>query len=117
MFNLSTLNVSLSSLVVARRLVLGSAAPVQADGNVRAMGGPKYLESDDWGSMDHQAAFGVLFDIKPTQWPVSLVTDLFVSGADTDSDDLSRKRGSTVEHYVGIRKTWSQAGFTFVYNW
>jgi hypothetical protein len=41
MFNLSTLNISLSALMVAGSLVLGTAAPAHADGNVRAMVGSK----------------------------------------------------------------------------
>ncbi len=63
--------------------------------------------------MDKQAAFGVLFDIKQAQWPVSLVADLFVSSADSDNDDLSRKRGYTVGQHVGVRKTWSLADSQF----
>ncbi len=99
--------------MVAGSPVLGSAVPIHADGNVRAMVGKKNLASDDWASIVQQAAFGVLFDIKQAQWPVSLVAELFASGADSDNDDISRKRGYTVERHVWVRKTWSLADSKF----
>ncbi|MDC1286425.1 porin family protein [Gammaproteobacteria bacterium] len=110
MLNQSTLKVSTITLAIAGTLSLGVALPVYAsdyEGNIRGMIGQKSLESDDWGSMDQQDTFGILFDIKKKAWPVSISIDLFGSGTDSNNDDLIRDQGYTVEQHFGVRKTWS----------
>jgi opacity protein-like surface antigen len=76
------------------------------EGNVRILAGQKFLKSNDWQSMDKQDEFGVIFDIKKKEWPVSIAFDLFGSGADSDSNDLITKHGYTGEMHLGVRKIW-----------
>lgn len=80
-----------------------------SSGNVNFLLGTKTLESEDWGPFDEQVAFGVLFDFKQRNWPISIAIDLLGS---LDRETLLgvETEGSTTEIGFGIRKIWETSG-------
>lgn len=95
---------------MAVQLIPSASAQDNWEGNIRLLAGKKSLDDGDWGSMDRQDQFGVMFDLKRTEWPVSIALDIIASGADSDSSDLENERGGTVEQHLGVRKTWHTQG-------
>jgi len=67
--------------------------------------GHKTLDEGDWQSLDSQTAIGVLFDIRKQSWPVSIVYNVVGSG-DVDKSGSLETEGYTLEHRIGIRKTY-----------
>ena len=82
-----------------------NAHAYQWTGNVNFFLGQKSLESDDWGPLDEQGAFGVLVDFKQRHWPVSIALDILGSADDTRELGVDID-GSTVEFNAGVRKIW-----------
>ena len=78
-------------------------------GNVNFLLGTKSLDSNDWGSLDEQAAFGILVDFKQKNWPISMAIDLLGS-YDEETISGTKFEGSTSEFDIGIRKIWEVSG-------
>ena len=108
-----TKSILISSSVLGMVAGLASS-PVLADevsSNVRLLVGQKYLDSDDWNSLDSQTEIGVLFNIKKASWPVSIAFDVFGSGE--DKNETGAERGYTIEQHLGVRKIWTLENSTF----
>ena len=74
-------------------------------GNVNFLLGQKSLETDDWGDLDKQAAFGVFVDFGQSDWPVSIAIDVLGTYDETTDTGINIE-GSTSEIDAGIRKIW-----------
>lgn len=89
-----------------------AATPALAvtSGNVNIFLGGKTLDSNDWKApYDDQAEFGILFDVRGEQWPVSIAADLLVS-AHTESTVLGDYTEGTTELDLGVRKVFEFEG-------
>lgn len=78
-------------------------------GNVNGYLGAKHLDEDDWEPVENQGAFGVLFDIRGRDWPISLAANLIGSG-EVDEDGPVDTTGSTSELQLGVKKIWDFPG-------
>ncbi len=78
-------------------------------GNVNFILGTKTLDSDDWGTFDEQAAFGVLVDFKQNNWPISIAIDMLGS-LDKETVSGIETEGNTSEFDIGVRKIWEVSG-------
>lgn len=88
---------------------VASAGASQWTGNVNFFLGQKSLDSDDWGTLDEQGAFGVLVDFRQENWPVSIALD-FLGSADDTTRLGNTIDGMTTEFNAGIRKIWEISG-------
>jgi len=96
-------------LAVILMLFVLNAHANEWSGNVNFFLGQKSLDSDDWGVLDDQSAFGVLVDFKQDHWPVSVALDFL--GSYDDVTQLGTKfEGGTFEFDVGVRKIWEVSG-------
>ena len=66
--------------------------------------GQKHLQKDIFDENKH-SAFGIGFDIKKQDWPVSIAIDLVGSGKETNNAN-SGSDVATGELHLGIRKHW-----------
>jgi opacity protein-like surface antigen len=66
--------------------------------------GQKHLQMDIFDEKKH-SAFGIGFDIKKQDWPVSIAIDLVGSGKETNNTN-SGSDVATGELHLGIRKHW-----------
>jgi hypothetical protein len=89
---------------VAVALAPSTAIAGNGEGSVHFFLGGKSLDSDDWGDLDNQSAFGVEMSWGNTDWPVSIATDLFVSGTVDDRPTDFDLIGVTSEIDIGVRK-------------
>lgn len=96
---------------------IASAAEAGWSGNVNGFLGGKRLVEDDFDA-DRHVEFGIMFDITPPSWPVSLAVDSLGSyGEETDSyydsfygwSDTTQEI-STSELDLGVRKIWQAGG-------
>ncbi len=83
-------------------------------GNFNVFFGNKYLDDDaneGWGPLDTQFEYGILFDLKPKNWPVSLTADILHSSDKTEflGNDI---KGSTTEFDLGVTKHWQTDSIT-----
>lgn len=71
---------------------------------VSVLVGQKKLDQDDF-SDDTQGTFGIMADIKRSEWPVSIALDLIAAGQETNVDgrELSEVTGG---FHIGVRKYW-----------
>lgn len=105
------------TMLIAAMLMGGSFIATGAsaegwDGNINLMLGQKSLDSD-WGENDTQKAFGIQFDFARSEWPVSLVVDLY-GGGESNGSGADKVEDVTGGLHLGVRKYWTvgSAGFT-----
>ncbi len=90
-------------------LLAVNGAAIASSGNVNFLLGTKTLDTNDWAPFEDQAAFGVLFDFKGDDWPVSMAID--VLGSYDEQTILGLKtEASTSEFDIGVRKIWEISG-------
>jgi hypothetical protein len=79
----------------------GAALAAGASGNVNLLLGKKFLDDDLWDDteLDEQDSLGLMFDINPAAWPVSIAVDLLRS-EDEGAYDVD---GETQEIDLGVR--------------
>ncbi|AJQ97014.1 outer membrane beta-barrel protein [Gynuella sunshinyii] len=83
--------------------LLTLAAPITlATGNIGGVVGHKWL-GDDWSHHDEQDSIGILLDIRPQSWPVSLAFDVFGTGHEKDDGPVG-VTDYTAEAHIGLRK-------------
>lgn len=91
--------VSLASSAVAENATMG---------NVNLMFGSKSLNSNEWPvPFDSQGEFGILIDVQPIGWPVSLAVDLLGS-----AEEVAGLVESTSELDFGVRMVFDLGGTT-----
>lgn len=83
-------------------------------GNFNVFVGKKHLDDggdNGWQPLDSQFEYGILFNIKPKNWPISLTADILHS---TDKEDYLgiEATGSTTEFDLGITKHWQTDSIT-----
>ena len=112
----STLNkATVASLLLLTLSAVQADETQQADqfsGNVSGFLGQKTLDDNDWQKHDDQGAIGVIFDFKKESWPVSIATDLIVSGNVEESGTVEDMAG-TVEAHLGVRKIFELSDSSF----
>lgn len=94
--------VCVSALVLVLLVVWsGAALAAGARGNVNLLLGYKYLDDDAWDDLelDEQDSVGLMFDINPGAWPISIAADFLKS----DDDGVAGVDGETQEIDLGVR--------------
>jgi hypothetical protein len=78
----------------------GAALAAGAEGNINLLLGKKFLDDGLWDDLDldSQPAMGLMFDIKPSGWPIALAADFLKS--EEDSHGIN---GETREIDLGVR--------------
>ncbi len=83
-------------------------------GNVNLFLGGKALDEDDWEPADSQGEIGIEVDVRPRDWPISLVIGLRGGADEADVFDpvlgSATFESSTSELNVGVKKIWEPAG-------
>ncbi|MEE9319593.1 MAG: outer membrane beta-barrel protein [Granulosicoccus sp.] len=90
-------------------LALPAAQAGEWTGNFSGYLGQKSLNDNDWPQHDKQSSVGLLFDMKPANWPVSIAFDAFGTG-DEDKSGLVKQEAYTAEGHLGIRKIFDLSG-------
>jgi Outer membrane protein beta-barrel domain len=73
------------------------------EGNINVFLGQKNLDDNDWSPVEDQGEFGLMFDFKEKDWPVSIAIDLLASYS--EKDKLGKEvTGTTSELDIGVRK-------------
>lgn len=94
------------STLLAVLVSLGvTATPAYADGwsgSIRGVLGSKQIDKDDWGK-DHKrhSSVGLIMDVKPTSWPISVAVDMFGTGEHKPKE--RDYEGFTSELHLGAR--------------
>ena len=78
--------------------------------------GAKYMDESDWQPVHNQALSGINLDIRPFDWPVSLVAAYLYSYNKGEAAllnpawgfNLYDTTGTTAEARIGVRKTWER---------
>ncbi len=94
--------VGVSALVLVLLVVWsGAALAAGATGNVNLLLGKKYLDDGLWDQwdLDEQDSVGLMFDINPGAWPVSIAADFLKS----DDEGAAGVDGETQEIDLGVR--------------
>lgn len=102
-------------LVLALLLSLLCASVVSAQewtGNINAFLGQKTLNDKDfWEPAEEQGEFGIEFDFRQRNWPISIAIDLMVASGEGDFFDpfngtIDTFKSRTSEFNIGVRKVW-----------
>lgn len=104
-----------TTIVCASVLFGAFTARVLAESNVSIFLGQKSLEKEDWEPVESQNEFGVGFEHKGSEWPVSVMVSYFHSkafGYESELPDLEIE-GETKEFSVGARKSFSKDKMRF----
>ncbi len=97
-------------LVILMFSTIGSLASASQQSawtwNLNAFLGSKTLDEDDWTPVEEQIEFGIEFDFRRGNWPISIVIEYFNAADDANlwSMEIESK---TSELNVGVRKTWN----------
>ncbi|MFZ1985341.1 MAG: outer membrane beta-barrel protein [Desulfatitalea sp.] len=78
----------------------GAALAAGAEGNINLLLGKKFMDDDVWDDLDidEQTAIGLMFDIKPSGWPIALAADFLKTEEEAHGID-----GETQEIDLGVR--------------
>lgn len=96
-------------LYVAAFSLMTTPVFAEMTGNINGFLGQKTLDSDDWGQLDQQLEIGAMFDMRGTNWPVSIAADLLGSSDDATINGVD-VTGTTVELNIGARMVFDLTG-------
>ena len=83
-------------------------------GNVNLVLGSKSLDEDDWDPVNEQTAFGLEFNCKHPDWPISLAIGWIASYNQYTEEVFgleAKIEGATVEKNIGVLKIWDKAPY------
>ena len=108
----------LIALTIVLSLNASIVAASEYSGNVNLYLGNNSLSSDGWGKGKSQGSVGIMSDFKKSDWPVSLVLDVFISGSGDFTEDKSKDKedklnATTAELHLGVRKIWAISNSNF----